>query len=886
MSRMIQKYLNLANLVKFLIYLFIAVIIMGLLFMGSRGASAPAQSSSTHNPFIQLDHQFMRLGLLQSVPTSVTDSEEIDRFAEVERLLADIQRMELESKVPSTLFVNFSDSVQNLVDEWQLSEINGRVLIRPDYLVAYFVAQTQLITALEQDLISRPTAIETWLANHQQKITVFLISLFVITCLLVLFIYRSIQSRSQLLESILKSHPDYISVKNYSGRTVYSNHHGRKAIQGATTVSEQADYQCWLRQQRKTEAGNFDKEQQIMRQQEPEQNYEDCVDDKTGKVSHSLLTRIPFRGSDNYLYLTTIYQNVTDVVSLKNETERNARRLESIFEVSNEGLWEWNVRTNEVGYDAQWEKITGVFASENHFEAFDRCIHDEDREKVHAQLAALLERNEPFNLKYRVHRSDGEMIWIWDRGKIAEFDENNKPLLVVGIMQDITQEKINQDKIERLAFFDPLTELPNRALFKQRLNQSIELHAQKHHYGAVLLINLDRFKLVNDTYDHQVGDELLIEVAQRIKRQLRAEDTVARFGGDEFAVVLQHLSADEKTAKAQALAMAEVINDALTEVYYLPYEEGKTHVEHFISNSIGGVVYNSKQFSVNSLVQMADVALTKAQQHEMDSSVIVGAEIQQSLNFEQDMKRELRSSIIDNRFIAYYQPKHDSDQNIVGAEALARWLHPNRGVVLPEVFMKVAEQTNLIAAVGDIMLKQVCEQLQRWQQQSHTKHLSLSVNVSAKQLRQKDFVDHFAATIGAYSIDPSLLTLEVSEIGLSDDIESIVEKLHRLKQQGVRLCLDDFGAGYASLNYLKELPVDEIKIDRSIIEQLYYSEKSVALIKSALHLGQNFQLTVIAEGVENLEQRNQLIQLGCQYFQGFHYSEAVSITEYEQLLSQ
>ena len=865
-------------------FLFFGLVLLGF---GLFTRSEIVFSGKHHTLINQLDHEFLSLGLTLEDAYFNTQSQNDslvlihnDKFDEVEWILEEINSLQQSTNVPNALFEVFADAANRLVSAYQA----GHGEVSQSVLSGYFIAESQLISALEQDEINQAYGPVRKFNTLEGTVILLLLLCGGLQLISVFYLYRKLSIRNRLLNDILNAIPDAVVAKNYNGNFIYCN---KVVAQLYNTTPEEMlgkDDACFTGNQ---EQADFFREnvQKIMRQFRSEEVYEDSTDANTGEVRHFLSVKVPFRGHKDHLCIAVVARDVTEIVKLKNRAERNEKRLESIFEVSGEGLWEWNTQTNEVTHNAQWESITGVLASESSFEEFDRCICAEDRARVHAALEDLLASNKPYNIEFRMKRPDGNVLWIWDRGQVAEYDEHGQPLWVVGIMQDVTQEKINQEKIENLAYYDSLTQLPNRSTLKDRLTDSIALHSRENIYGAVLFLDLDRFKLLNDTYGHQVGDQLLVEVANRVRRRLRAEDTVSRFGGDEFILILHQLNTDADTASEQAMAVAEAIRKSLSDVFYLHHENIKNVIEYHITVSIGGVIFKTGETDASSLIQMADMALYKVKNEGRNDSVIFGPEMRDDLNRERDIKRELRRAISENHFSIYYQPKYNSDHQLYGAEALIRWFHPDMGMIPPIDFISIAEQANLIVSIGDIVLKDACQRLQFWQQNEATSHLSISINFSAKQIRQKDFCEHFFKILEQYHFDCSYLTIEVTETALLENIDIAIEKLSEIKKLGIRISLDDFGTGYSSLSYLKDLPIDEIKIDRSFVRDIMFDQSDLLMVKSILDLGRNFNIDVISEGVEDVDQLNLLTKLGCHYFQGFYFSKPVPYEDFKHFIT-
>lgn len=682
---------------------------------------------------------------------------------------------------------------------------------------------------------------------------------------------------------VINAIPEPIMAKDRHGKFIFSNQALANLYNTTTTeiIGKEDSYFTGDFEQAKLFKESV---QAIIKGKKTQTIYERATDTKTG-ITHSFHSiKTPFvdsKGEDNVVIVAT---NITDIINLKNLAEKNERRLTGILGVSDEGMWDWNTQTNDVFHNPKWETITGVVDGENSFEEYQRCIFKGDKDKVNKAIQGLLEENAPYNIEYRMVRpSDGKQIWIWDRGVVLEHNDQGEPIWVVGIVQDITDKKTNQEKIESLAFYDVLTQLPNRALLQDRMQQAIEHFKRTKEYGAVLFLDLDRFKELNDTYGHQAGDGLLIEVANRIQAVLRMEDTVARFGGDEFVIIVNSLSPDMLKAALKAENIASNICQAVNNSYSLTTTKEK--VDYQVSASIGIALIDSMDIEPPQLLQLADVALYRAKENGRDNYVIFNPKMQEQLNHTIKLEKEIRLSIKRSDFTLYYQPQYDIKGNLIAAEALIRWIHPELGLVSPGDFITVAEDSNLIVPIGSWVLTEACKQLKQLQSDKRYQHISLSVNISAKQILQKNFVSDVIKIVTESKINKGKLKLELTESVLLKDMEDTIEKLQQLQHFGVHFSLDDFGTGYSSLGYLKNLPISELKIDRSFIQDITDEESDLIMVKTIIDLGKNFGLNVVSEGVETKLQLNTLATLGCDIYQGFYFSKPLPLESFLPLIS-
>ncbi|MGV8900213.1 MAG: bifunctional diguanylate cyclase/phosphodiesterase [Burkholderiaceae bacterium] len=450
----------------------------------------------------------------------------------------------------------------------------------------------------------------------------------------------------------------------------------------------------------------------------------------------------------------------------------------------------------------------------------------------------------------------------------------------VSTLTDITMRKEAENEIRHLAFFDPLTLLPNRRMLLDRLRHALATSKRSGHEGALLFIDLDNFKTVNDTLGHDKGDLLLQQVAQRLSVCVREGDTVARLGGDEFVVMLEDLSALPHTAATQAKAIGEKILAALNQVYLLT-----DHVYHS-SSSIGVSLFNHYQGGVDALLQRADLAMYQAKAAGRNTLRFFDPEMQTVVTARATLEAGLRQALQDYQFRLYYQPQVGENGRLAGAEALLRWQHPRRGLVLPGEFIPLAEESGLILPIGQWVLESTCVQLSNWATQAEMAQLTLAVNVSARQFHQPDFVLQVLAVLERTGANPQQLKLELTESLLLKDVEDTIDKMHQLKAHGVHFALDDFGTGYSSLSYLKRLPLDHLKIDRSFVLDVLNDADDAIIVSTIVALAHGLGLGVIAEGVETEAQQKFLAELGCPAYQGNLCSQPLALAEFEQFLHQ
>lgn len=444
----------------------------------------------------------------------------------------------------------------------------------------------------------------------------------------------------------------------------------------------------------------------------------------------------------------------------------------------------------------------------------------------------------------------------------------------VVLSRDITQRKESEERINKLAFYDPLTQLPNRRLLQDRLERAIVTSQRQSALGALLFIDLDDFKTLNDNRGHHIGDLLLIAVADRLRQAVRSQDTVARLGGDEFLVVFEGLDASHDKAAQQVQQIAEKILASLNNAYQL---EGQ---EYFNSPSIGICLFGDAPVQIEELLKQADQAMYHAKAAGRNTLRFFDPEMQTLTAQRFALQNEIREALQQKQFQLFYQPQVNSTGKVVGAEALIRWLHPQRGMIPPLDFIPIAEESGLILPMGNWIIASACAQLVEWSKAASTADIILSINVSARQFQHPQFVEQLLAIIRQTGAVPSRLKLELTESMLVANQQDIITKMDALKSHGIKFSLDDFGTGYSSLSYLKRLPISELKIDKSFVKDILLDPNDAAIARMVIRLAQSMELSVIAEGVETKEQRDWLEREGCFKYQGYFFGRPTPIGQF------
>lgn len=479
---------------------------------------------------------------------------------------------------------------------------------------------------------------------------------------------------------------------------------------------------------------------------------------------------------------------------------------------------------------------------------------------------------------------------IWDRRKNGQIylkwltitavtGPDNEVHNYIGTFTDLSEHKEAKEAIYRLAFYDPLTDLPNRRLLRDHMDLALSNSARSQHYGAVFMIDIDHFKYINDTKGHAIGDLLLIEVAKRLKSCVRDGDTVARLGGDEFVIMLEILNKDESKAALQAEALSKKLLLAIEQPFIIDGQELHCTL------SIGISLFTMPTSSSEEMLKRADVAMYQAKSAGRNTMRFFDPSLHALLENRQAMLSELYQALPKNQLRLYYQAQVDHQEKIFGAEVLLRWQHPQRGVVQPNDFIPLAEQSGLIIPIGLWVLHTACMQLKLWEEDPLTRNLTLAVNVSARQFSQSEFVEQVCTVLEESGAKATLLKIELTESLVLHDISDTIEKMEALKLLGIHFSIDDFGTGYSSLNYLKRLPINQLKIDRSFVRDIDTDQNDAVIAQTIIGMANTLGFNVIAEGVETESQRACLEKQGCLTYQGYLFSHPIPLSDFEKLLN-
>ena len=532
------------------------------------------------------------------------------------------------------------------------------------------------------------------------------------------------------------------------------------------------------------------------------------------------------------------------------------------------------------GTTTYWNKASETLYGYTEQEALGRNLLDliipaDMREPVRQDIAAMFATGRPIPAgELRLRHKDGSPVDVFSSHTRIDVPGQAPEMFCIDI--DISARKAAEKEARYLAFYDALTGLPNRRLLADRLQQVMASSARTGHHAAVLFVDIDNFKTLNDTRGHEVGDQLLVEIGQRLRASLREQDTVARLGGDEFVLVLQNLSEEATEAAAQVRSIGELI---LAQVRLPCHLSGQ---EHHFTASIGATLLRQPQPTTDEVLKQADLAMYRAKDAGRNTLRFFDPDMQEAINQRARLETELHDGLRLEQFLLLYQPQVDSTGRVTGAEALLRWQRPDHGLVSPALFIPLAEETGLILPLGQWALETAMFQQARWRGDPRLAHLTLAINVSARQFHQSDFVTQVLELLERTGADPARIKLELTESLLLEDVDGVIATMRALKAHGVGFSLDDFGTGYSSLSYLKRLPLDQIKIDQGFVRDVMLDPRDAAIAHTIIALANMLGLAVIAEGVETTAHYQFLLEHGCRAFQGYLFGRPEPLEAFEQ----
>ncbi|MGQ9547897.1 MAG: EAL domain-containing protein [Roseiflexus sp.] len=588
------------------------------------------------------------------------------------------------------------------------------------------------------------------------------------------------------------------------------------------------------------------------------------------------ITARPLRDADGLSGSVAIVRDVTQAKRAEEALRASEERYALAAQGANDGLWDWDLVSGKIYFTPRWKAMLGYDDDDigtSPDEWFHR-LHPDDHERVEWRLLAHTHRLiTSFELEYRILHRDGNYRWMLCRG-MAVWDEHGRATRMVGSQTDITGRKHAEEQLAYGALHDALTGLPNRTLFMDRLSLALKRAHREKYLFAVLFLDLDRFKTVNDSLGHTAGDELLIAVARRLESVLRPGDTVARLGGDEFAVMLDRLNTPEE---------AEWIAERIHQKLQSPLSIGGHTV--YTTASIGLVLANEGYDRPEEIARDADTAMHQAKVRRR-GHIVFDPDMRRKAISHFQLENDLRSAIERNELYVHYQPIVAlAGRRVVAFEALARWQHPQHGLIPPDQFIPLSEEIGLINMIGQWVLREVCHQVHEWRRRApHHFDIWVNINLSAHQLAQSDLVTQIADAIADAGIPPHTIKIELTENTFVTHREIAIAQLNELRSLGVGVCIDDFGTGYSSLGYLSQFPVDTLKIDRLFIARLGMTREHYEIVKAIITLAHSLGMTVVAEGVETEEQASTLSALRCEYAQGWLFGRALMAEQVEAFL--
>jgi diguanylate cyclase (GGDEF)-like protein/PAS domain S-box-containing protein len=578
---------------------------------------------------------------------------------------------------------------------------------------------------------------------------------------------------------------------------------------------------------------------------------------------------------DGHLYIYSIVHDISKRISIEKEKKEIQERLNLALEGSSDGLWDWDLVANEVYFSPRYKQMLGYRDDEflNSFETFENHLHPDDKEKVLNFVTAFLNATDiHYEQKFRMQTKSGEYIPIMARAKKV-LDVNEKAIRLTGTHVDMSEITKAQENLKFQAEHDALTALPNRLLFLDRLEQSIK-HAKRHEEKvAVLFMDLDHFKEINDSLGHDAGDELLKKISLLVQNIIRMSDTMARIGGDEFTIMIERIENND--------VIIEIV-EKIMETLRSPQMLGEHTV--YTSFSVGIAIYPDDGKNAQELLKNADAAMYKAKskgrnRYEFYTEDMTIKAMQRVL-----LENSIREAIKNEEFEVYYQPQVDGrNDKIIGLEALIRWNHPQDGLVSPLHFIPLAEETGLIVHIDNWVMRTVMKQTYTWHQNDFYKD-RVSINISVFLLNNSDFISFVKKSLEESQCNPEWLEFEITESHIIQDVNKSIQILQELNSMGIKISIDDFGTGYSSLTYLKRLPIEKLKIDQSFVRDIMSDESDREIVRTIIAMAKNLHMNVIAEGVETKEQKEFLVQNGCHEIQGYFYYKPLPITEINIIL--
>ncbi|WP_289244734.1 GGDEF domain-containing phosphodiesterase [Methylophaga sp. UBA678] len=543
------------------------------------------------------------------------------------------------------------------------------------------------------------------------------------------------------------------------------------------------------------------------------------------------------------------------------------------------GVIEWDLGLQVVSWNAAAEQIFGYQQDEAIHQHARFLLPIDIQDHVIQKMEEFIAEGSSSHCQNENLTKEGDIIFCeWTYTALR--DNHNHVVGLATLVQNKTEFKKSQDEIQYLAYYDTLTDLPNRRLLTDRVTQAMHTSSRNQSHCAVFFIDLDNFKNINDLHGHSVGDMLLKSVSTRLKTILRDEDTIARFGGDEFVILIQNIGNTANKSKEISEVIANKIINGISDIYNIG------NVQYRTSCSIGICTFQGETLSVNEVFKRADNAMFQAKSDGRSCFRFFDEALQPSIEFKASLENDLRDAVFNRDILPYFQPQVNHRHEPIGAEILLRWQHPKHGMISPAEFIPIAEDSDIINRIGTEVLQHACRQLAVWQQDPATANLVLSVNISARQFMQKNFVDTVLSSIETHQCSGSRLRLEITESLMLKNINELAIKIDKLRSHGITLSLDDFGTGYSSLSILRSFPLDEIKIDKSFVDHMLKNANDAHIIRTVINMSSHMGMTVIAEGVETDAQEAFLAKHGCLNYQGYLFGKPMPMEEFNKYINQ
>ncbi|WP_423799963.1 sensor domain-containing protein [Neobacillus sp. SAB-20_R2A] len=673
--------------------------------------------------------------------------------------------------------------------------------------------------------------------------------------------------KQNIHQSIFHHHPDTIFTMDLVGNILSCN----KSIEGFLGYSSNEIHGLYHALVKKEDLDQVSVHFQLAVGGQVQQYNCSCIH-KAGHYVEVTVTNIPMFSNGEVVGIYGIAKDISKLIQTETRLKESETQFQQIYESLNLGVWSWDIRARKVVYVSSGiETLSGIKKEDfmNGSRNWKELIYPEDLQTFE-QNQKELQKGKNCIYQYRIVDSSGKIKWVEAR-TFPILDSDGALVRLDGLVTDIHNKKLEYDQINYYAYHDYLTDLPNRRLFEEKLEHLVRKNNEKF---VLFYLDLDRFKFVNDTLGHSGGDELLKEAAKRLGSHLTENDLLVRLGGDEFAIILPNChpkAANEVALKIQR----EFESPFIIQDYHL-----------HITTSIGIGIFPRDGRTMNELCANTDIALYRAKGLGKNNIQFYTPSMTTEFHQQFLMVNDLIKAIQEEQFVLYYQPKVDpKTREIKGAEALIRWNHPERGILPPDHFIPLAEETNLIIGLGDWVMLEVCKQIKQWLEDGKD-IVPISINISAKRFLKDDLVSKLQMILAETNVDPKWLEFEITETSLIQNEIKVLATINALKESGIAISLDDFGTGYSSINYLKKFKVDFLKIDRSFINSIHSSFDDEAIIKSILYLAQELKIKVVAEGVETEEQLTFLLKHKCSLIQGYLFSKPVDVEAFSQLLSK